>query len=163
MIRVREVRLIDDTGKQIGIVPTGEALSIAQEKGFDLVEISPNANPPVCKIMDYGKYKYMQHKKAQEAKKKQTVIQVKEIKMRPRIDTHDFNVKVKHIEKFLNEGAKVKVNIFLRGREIENADTAFKLIEMIKEHISEIGTLDNKPKLEGRVIHVIISPIKQKK
>ncbi len=140
-----------------------EALRMAEDRGLDLVEVNPNANPPVCKIMDYGKYKYMQNKKAQEAKKKQTVIQIKEIKMRPRIDEHDFNFKIKHLIKFLKEGAKVKVNIFLRGREVENSENAFELIERIKEHIEDLGVLENRPKLEGRIIHVMISPIKQKK
>jgi translation initiation factor IF-3 len=135
-------------------------LHIAQEKGLDLVEVAPNANPPVCKIMNYGKYKYIQNKKTQESKKKQTVIQIKEIKMRPRIEEHDFNFKLKQLLKFLKSGAKVKVNIFLRGREVENIDNAYTLINRVKEAIEEHGVLENNPKREGRIIHLMIAPKK---
>ncbi len=133
------------------------------EKGLDLVEVAPNADPPVCRIMDYGKYKYEKNKKAKAAKKKQTIIQIKEIKLRPRTDEHDFNFKMKHMIKFLKEGAKVKVNIFLRGREVENSEGAFNLAERIKEAVEEYGTLENKPKLEGRIINLMFSPKKFKK
>jgi len=127
---------------------------------LDLVEVASGAKPPVCKIMNYGKYKYIQNKKAQESKKKQTVIQIKEIKMRPRIDEHDFNFKMKQLFKFLKSGAKVKVNIFLRGREVENIENAYSLIEKIKNAIEEHGVLENNPKREGRTIHLLISPKK---
>ncbi len=113
--------------------------------------------------MDYGKYKYEKNKKAKEAKKKQTIIQIKEIKLRPRTDEHDLNFKIKHMIKFLKEGAKVKVNIFLRGREVDNTELAFELVEKIKEAVSEFGTPENNPKREGRIIHLMIAPIKTKK
>ncbi len=124
--------------------------------------VAPNANPPVCKIMDYGKYKYIQNKKAQEAKKKQKQIEVKEIKLRPNTDEHDFNFKVKNMIKFLEKGNKVKVNLFLRGREIQSPELAFKMIEKLKEALAEYGELENKPKLEGRIIHAIFGPKKAK-
>ncbi len=133
------------------------------DQGLDLVEVAPNADPPVCRIMDYGKYKYEKNKKAKAAKKKQTIIQIKEIKLRPRTDEHDFNFKMKHMIKFLKEGSKVKVNIFLRGREVENSEGAFNLVERIKEAVEEYGTLENRPKLEGRIINLMFSPKKFKK
>ena len=113
--------------------------------------------------MDYGKYKYEKNKKAKEAKKKQTIIQIKEIKLRPRTEEHDLNFKIKHMIKFLKEGAKVKVNIFLRGREVDNTELAFELVEKIKEAVSEFGTLEHNPKREGRIIHLMIAPIKTQK
>jgi len=120
--------------------------------------VAPNADPPVCRIMDYGKYKYEKKKKAQEAKKKQKTIEVKEIKIRPRTDEHDFNFKVKHMIKFLSQENKVKVNIFLRGREVENIETTYELIEKIKNALEEYGTLENQPKREGRVMSLIFAP-----
>jgi translation initiation factor IF-3 len=133
------------------------------EKGLDLVAVAPNADPPVCRIMDYGKYKYEKNKKAKAAKKNQTIIQIKEIKLRPRTDEHDFNFKVKHMIKFLKEGSKVKVNIFLRGREIDNSEVAFNLVERIQEAVEEFGILESRPKLEGRIINLMFSPKKNKK
>ena len=129
---------------------------------MDLVLVAPNADPPVCKIMDYGKYKYMQNKKAQEAKKKQKQIEVKEMKLRPSTDEHDFNFKVKNMIKFLQKDNKVKVNIFLRGREIQNPQLAYNMIEKLKEALKDYGVIENQPKVEGRIVHVIFGPKKDK-
>jgi len=147
-----------ETGEQLGILSRDEALRIAKDRGLDLVLVAPNANPPVCKIMDYGKYKYLQNKKAQEAKKKQKQIEVKEMKLRPTTEEHDFNFKVKNMIKFLQKGNKVRVNIFLRGREIQNPQLAYNMIEKLKEALKDYGALENVPKLEGRVVHAIFGP-----
>ena len=138
------------------------AINTAKERGLDLVLVAPNAEPPVCKIMDYGKYKYIQNKKAQEAKKKQKHIEVKEMKLRPNTDEHDFNFKVKNIIKFLQKENKVKVNIFLRGREIQNPQLAYNMIEKLKEALKDYGVLENKPKVEGRIVHAIFAPKRDK-
>ena len=139
-----------------------DAINAARERGLDLVLVAPNANPPVCKIMDYGKYKYIQNKKAQEAKKKQKQIEVKEMKLRPSTDEHDFNFKVKNMIKFLQKENKVKVNIFLRGREIQNPQLAYNMIEKLKEALKDYGVLENQPKVEGRIVHAIFGPKKDK-
>ena len=139
-----------------------DAINTAKEKGLDLVLVAPNAEPPVCKIMDYGKYKYLQNKKAQEAKKKQKQIEVKEMKLRPNTDEHDFNFKVKNIIKFLQKENKVKVNIFLRGREIQNPQLAYNMIEKLKEALKDYGVLENIPKVEGRIVHAIFAPKREK-
>jgi len=158
-IRVREVRLIDEDGKQLGIVPTFEALRIAREKELDLVEISPKATPPVAKIMDYGKFKYQLAKKAHEAKKKQTVIQVKEMKLGLKIEEHDLQVKLRHVKEFLTDGDKCKITVMFRGREILHKDKgealAFKIIEQLKG----VGDLEQKPRFDGRNIIMIFSPV----
>ena len=139
-----------------------DAINAAKDRGLDLVLVAEKADPPVCKIMDYGKYKYMQNKKAQEAKKKQKQIEVKEIKLRPNTDEHDFNFKVKNMIKFLQKENKVKVNIFLRGREIQSPELAFKMIEKLKDALKDYGELENKPKPEGRIVHAIFAPKKEK-
>ena len=139
-----------------------DAINAARDRGLDLVLVAPNADPPVCKIMDYGKYKYMQNKKAQEAKKKQKQIEVKEMKLRPSTDEHDFNFKVKNMIKFLQKENKVKVNIFLRGREIQNPQLAYNMIEKLKEALKDYGVLENQPKVEGRIVHAIFGPKKEK-
>ncbi len=139
-----------------------EAINVAKERGLDLVLVAPNADPPVCKIMDYGKYKYIQNKKAQEAKKKQKQIEVKEMKLRPSTDEHDFNFKVKNMIKFLQKENKVKVNIFLRGREIQNPQLALNMIDKLKEALADYGVLENKPKVEGRIVHAIFAPKREK-
>ena len=131
MIRVREVRLIDDEGNQLGIVATPEALRMAQDKDLDLVEVSPNANPPVCKILDYGKYRFEQEKKLRDAKKNQKVLKLKEIRMQPKIGSGDLDTKAKHIQEFLNEGDKVKVTIRFRGRELAHTDLGFEVLNEI--------------------------------
>ncbi len=158
-IRAREVRLIDEEGKQLGIVPTFEALKLARERELDLVEISPKASPPVCKIMDYGKFKYQLAKKAHEARKKQTVIQVKEMKLGLKIEEHDLGTKIRHMKEFLTDGDKIKLTIMFRGREILHKDMgenlAFKIIEALKG----IGNLEQKPKFDGRNIIMIFAPL----
>lgn len=158
-IRAREIRLIDEDGKQLGIVPTFEALKLARERELDLVEISPTATPPVCKIMDYGQFKYQLAKKAHEAKKKQTVVQVKEIKLGLKIEEHDLGVKVRHIREFLTDGDKVKITIMFRGREILHKAMGENLALKVIEELKGIGTLEQKPKFEGRNIIMIFAPL----
>jgi translation initiation factor IF-3 len=158
-IKVREVRLIDDNGKQLGIVPTVEAIRMAKEQELDLVEVSPKTNPPVCKIMDYGKFKYQLAKKAQEAKKKQTVIQIKEMKLGLKIQEHDLMFKIKHIREFLDDGCKVKVIVMFKGREILHKDMGEKLTKRIIDAIKDIGDLEQKPKFDGRNIVMVIAPM----
>ena len=158
-IRAREVRLIDEDGKQLGIVPTFEALKLARERELDLVEISPKAAPPVCKIMDYGKFKYQLAKKAHEAKKKQTVVQVKEMKLGLKIEEHDLGVKVRHMREFLTDGDKVKTVIMFRGREILHKAMGENLALKIIEELKGIDTLEQRPKFDGRNIIMIFAPV----
>ncbi|MBP8625834.1 MAG: translation initiation factor IF-3 [Syntrophorhabdales bacterium] len=158
-IRTREVRLIDENGKQLGIVSTMDAIRMARERDLDLVEVSPKTVPPVCKIMDYGKYKYQLAKKAQEAKKKQTVIQIKEIKLGLKIESHDLAFKIKHIKDFLSEGNKVKVIIMFRGREILHVDMGEKLAQRIIDSIKDVGNLEQRQKFDGRNIVMVFAPL----
>jgi len=158
-IRAKEVRLIDENGKQLGIFSTSEAVRLARERDLDLVEISPKAEPPVCKIMDFGKYKYQLAKKAQEAKKKQTVIQVKEIKLGLKIEQHDLAFKINHIRDFLSEGNKVKVVIMFKGREIFHVDMGEKLAQKIIDSIKDVGNLENRQKFDGRNIVMVFAPL----
>jgi len=158
-VKAKEVRLIDDEGKQFGIVPTSEALKIAKERGLDLVEVSPKTVPPVCKIMDYGKFKYQIAKKAQEAKKKQTVIQVKEMKLGLKIEEHDLSFKIKHIRGFLDEGSKVKIIIMFKGREVLHIDMGEKLAQRIIDSVKDVGELEQKPKFDGRNIVMVFAPL----
>lgn len=158
-IKAKEVRLIDENGKQLGIVPTSEAVRMAKERDLDLVEVSPKAEPPVCKIMDFGKYKYQLAKKAQEAKKKQTVIQVKEIKLGLKIEQHDLAFKIKHIRDFLNDGNKVKVIIMFKGREILHVDMGEKLAQKIIDSIKDVGNLESRQKFDGRNIVMVFAPL----
>jgi translation initiation factor IF-3 len=157
-IRAKEVRVIDPDGNQIGIIPTNKALATANEFGLDLVEVSPNATPPVCKIMDYGRYKYEQTKKQQEAKKKQSTFQVKEIKVRPKTGDHDLNVKLGHIRKFIERKDKVKVTVMFRGREITLSEQGRELLQKIAEELVELATVEQYPKFEGRTMVMILSP-----
>lgn len=157
-IRVPQVRLIDTTGEQIGVVPTREALRMAIEKGYDLVEISPTAKPPVCKIMDYGKYKYELNKKAKSAKKKQHIIQMKEMRLRPKIEEHDYQFKLKHIQEFLKEGNKVKVFVEFRGREMAHQELGHKIIQRLEEDLKELGIIEQKAKMEGRNLSLTFMP-----
>jgi len=150
--------LIDTTGEQIGIVPTREALRMALEKGFDLVEISPTAKPPVCKIMDYGKYKYELNKKAKSAKKKQHIIQMKEMRLRPKIEEHDYQFKLKHIQEFLEEGNKVKVFVEFRGREMAHQELGHKIIQRLEEDLKDLGIIEQKAKMEGRNLSLTFMP-----
>jgi translation initiation factor IF-3 len=157
MIRVREVRLIDDEGNQMGIVPTLEALKMADEKGLDLVEIAPNANPPVCKVLDYGKYKFELEKKNRENKKKQKLQELKEIRMQPKIDEHDLQFKTKHVRDFLDKGAKVKVTIRFRGRELAHTDRGRDVLHKVLDMLDREVSVDRPPAMEGRFMSMIIS------
>ena len=150
--------MIDPDGNQIGIIPTIEALDQAAEFGLDLVEVSPNANPPVCKIMDYGRYRYEQTKKKQEAKKKQSTFQVKEIKVRPKTGEHDLQVKIGHIKKFIGRRDKVKVTVIFRGREITLSKLGMAVLEKIVGETEEIAVVEQAPKFEGRTLGMILGP-----
>lgn len=158
-IRVREVRLIDENGEQLGIVPTADALKLAREHELDLVEVSGKTSPPVCKIMDYGKYKYQLAKKAQEAKKKQTVIQIKEMKLGLKIEEHDLQFKIKHLRGFLEEGHKLKIIIMFRGREILHVDMGEKLAQRVIDSLKDVGELEQKSRFDGRNIVMIFAPL----
>jgi translation initiation factor IF-3 len=152
------VRVIDPEGNQIGIVPIAQALQNAAEFGLDLVEISPNANPPVCKIMDYGRYKYEQTKKKQEAKKKQSTFQLKEIKVRPNTDDHDLQVKVGRIKKFIENKDKVKVTVMFRGREITLSQRGRDMLARVAEETADVAIVEQTPKFEGRTIMMVLAP-----
>ncbi len=158
-VRAKEVRLIAEDGKQLGIVPTTEALRLAKEQELDLVEISPKTVPPVCKIMDYGKFKYQLAKKAHEAKKKQVVIQLKEMKLGLKIEEHDLLFKIKHLRGFLEDGNKIKVIIMFKGREVLHIDMGEKLAQRIIEAIKDVGTIEQKSRFDGRNIVMIFAPI----
>jgi translation initiation factor IF-3 len=157
-IRVREVQLIDADGNNRGATPTHEAIALAKEAGLDLVEISPNNNPPVVKILDYGKYKYQAQKKAAEARKKQKTVEVKEIKLRPGIDKHDYDVKVRSMQRFFEEGDKVKVTLRFRGREMAHQELGYKLLNRIKEDMAAVAKVEAEPMSEGRQIVMIMAP-----
>ncbi len=158
-IRVREVRLIAADGAQLGVVPTIDAMRMAREQELDLVEVSPNAAPPVCKIMDYGKFKYQVAKKAAEAKKKQTTIQLKEMKLGLKIEEHDLMFKVKHIRDFLEAGDKVKIIIMFKGREVLHVDMGEKMAKDIIEGLKDVGDLEQKPRFDGRNIVMVFAPL----
>ena len=157
-IRVPEVRLIGADGGQMGLFQTRDALNKARDLGLDLVEISPNARPPVCKIMDYGKYKYEQSNKQHEAKKKQVVIHLKEMQIRPSTGEHDFQVKVEHIRRFLEHGDKAKVTVRFRGRELAHTETGRAMLDKVVKELSDISEVDQMPRREGKVIHLILKP-----
>jgi len=162
-IRAREVRVIDADGKQLGVLPLYEALRTATGLELDLVEVSPKAEPPVCRIMDYGKFKYQQRKKEQEAKKKQAVIHLKEVKMRPKTEEHDFQFKLRHIESFLKEGSKIKVTVVFRGRELAHPDLGRNMVNRIVEGIKEFGKVEQEAKFEGRNFVTILAPLQAPK
>jgi translation initiation factor IF-3 len=157
-IRAEKIRLVDANGDMVGVVNVPEGLRLAREAGLDLVEVSPNAAPPVCKILDYGKYKYEQQKKAAEARKKQKIVVVKEVKLRPGIDKHDLEVKMKAVHKFLEEGDKVKLTLRFRGREMSHQDIGMKLLEKIREDLGATVKVEHEPRLEGRQVIMIVSP-----
>jgi translation initiation factor IF-3 len=157
-IRISPVRLIDETGEQVGIVPTDEARAMAAEHGLDLVEVAPNSRPPVCRIMDYGKYKYEQARKAREAKKKQHTVTVKEIKMRPKIEEHDFGFKLRHARRFLEEGDKVKFTLRFRGREMTHPELGERVLKRVKEELAELATIESDVKREGRQMTMLVAP-----
>jgi translation initiation factor IF-3 len=157
-IRVREVQLIDDEGKNRGVVPIFEALKIAEEAGLDLVEISPNATPPVCKILDFGRFKFAEQKKANEARKKQKVIEVKEIKLRPGIDKHDYDVKMKSLKSFIEEGDKVKITLRFRGREMAHTHLGFEVLNRVKADTAAFVKVESEPNFEGRQVVMVLAP-----
>jgi translation initiation factor IF-3 len=157
-IRIPRVQLIDAEGTNHGTVPTDQALRMAEEAGLDLVEISPNSEPPVCKILDLGKLKYSNQKKAAEARKKQKIVEIKEIKMRPNIDTHDYEVKMKAMNRFFDEGDKVKVTLKFRGREMAHQELGMKLLMQVKEDTQTIAKVEAEPKLEGRQMMMVLAP-----
>jgi len=157
-IRVRDIRVVDTDGNQLGIMPTREALKLAEEKQLDLVEIAPQAKPPVCRIMDFGKYKYEQSKREKEARKKQKIIDIKEVKMRPNIEDHDFLVKAKNAARFLKDGDKVKATMIFRGREIVHTQLGRVLLVRLAEDLKEICNVERQPKLEGKNMIMILTP-----
>jgi translation initiation factor IF-3 len=161
-IRISPVRLIGADGEQIGIVPVDEALTLAREKNLDLVEVAASARPPVCKIMDYGRYKYEQAKAEREARKKQHVTQMKEIKMRPNIEEHDFDFKTRHIRRFLEERNKVKVTIMFRGREMAHTENGMEVLDDVIEEIGEMAIVEQAPRMEGRNLFLILAPSTKK-
>ena len=158
MIRVSEVAVIDTDGEQLGTIPTQEAIAMARDKDLDLVEVSPNAKPPVCRIMDYGKHMYKQSKRAHEAKKNQKIIHLKEVKFRPNTDQHDFDFKVKHVQRFLEAGDKAKVVIFFKGREIVHKENGARLLKRITAAVEEFAAVEQETKHEGRTLTMIFAP-----
>ncbi len=157
-IRVKEVRLVSEDGEQLGIVPIRDAMGIAIEKGLDLVEVAPSAKPPVCRLMDFGKFKFEQSKREKEARKKQKIISVKEVKLRPNIEDHDFDVKAKNARRFLEAGDKVKATIMFRGREITHPDLGEKLLNKLASQLVEISAVEKNPKVEGKNMTMILTP-----
>lgn len=157
-IRVREVRLIDENGENVGVMPTIDARVRANDVGLDLVEISPDANPPVCKILDFGKYKFQLQKKAAEARKHQKVVELKEIKMRPGIDDHDYEVKMRSIHRFFEEGDKVKITLRFRGREMAHTNLGMDVLKRVKADLENVAKVESEPKFEGRQMIMILAP-----
>jgi translation initiation factor IF-3 len=159
-IRIPQLRVVDEEGEQLGVLERNEALDIARERGLDLVEVAPNARPPVCRIMDYGKFKYEESKKAKRAKQKQHQQRVKTVKFRPKTEEHDYSFKKKHIIEFLDEGAKVKVVVMFRGREMAHVELGERIIQRLLEDLQDVAMLDDDPKLEGRNLTLMVSPRK---
>ena len=151
------MRVIDDNGEQLGIMPPQQALVIAKQKDLDLVEVSPTASPPVCRILDFGRYQYQEQKRAREAKKHQKTTELKEIKFRPKVDEHDYQFKKKHIERFLGDGDKVKATIFFRGREMAHPDIGRRILKRLVEELGELATQETVPRMEGNTMHTILS------
>ncbi|MFO7718030.1 MAG: translation initiation factor IF-3 [Thermodesulfobacteriota bacterium] len=158
-IRVPEVRVVNSDGEQVGVMPTNDARQMAEEEGLDLVEVSPKARPPVCKIMDYGKYQYEQKKRTQEAKKKQTQVQLKEVKFRPKTDEHDYQTKVRHIQRFLENGDRCKVTIFFRGREIVHKERGQEILERVQRDLAEEAKVEQQARVEGRTMSMTLAPV----
>ena len=161
-IRIREVRLIDEEGQQVGIVQTRDAMEMARSKGLDLVEVAPNAVPPVCRIMDYGKFRYEQSRKERESRRNQHVIELKEVRIRPKIDDHDLATKGRQAAKFLDEGDKVKMTVLFRGREMAHPDIGKGLLDQLADMLRPHGTIEQSPRLEGRTMTMMLNPLKQK-
>ncbi len=159
-ITAREVRLIDQEGEQKGVVTLDEALEMASEAGLDLVEIAPQADPPVCRIMDYGKFLYQKQKKQQEARKKAKQVQVKEVKFRPGTEEGDYQVKLRNLKRFLEKGDRVKVTIWFRGRELAHKELGLRMLERVQQDVADLGTVEQMPKMEGRQMHMMVVPKK---
>jgi translation initiation factor IF-3 len=157
-IAVAQVRLIDEQGENLGVVSKDEAIERAEDAGMDLVEISPSADPPVCKILDYGRFKYQDQKKKNEARKKQKTIDIKEIKMRPNIDTHDYDVKMRSINRFIADGDKVKVTMRFRGREMVHQELGLKVLDRVRDELDEVAKVEQFPKMEGRQMIMVVAP-----
>lgn len=160
MIRAREVRVIGPEGDQLGIMARGDAIAAAKEAGMDLVEVAATSDPPVCRIMDYGKFKYEQQKKKADAKKRQNVIQIKEIKVRPKTDDHDYETKLRHIRRFLEDGDRCKVTVFFRGREIVHKDRGMAILERMVTDLADVAKQEQPPKAEGRTLQMLLVPKK---
>jgi len=158
LIEADPVRVVDADGEMVGVISKAEGLEIAFQASLDLVEISPNADPPVCKVLDYGKFKYEAQKKANEARKKQKVIDVKEIKMRPGIDEHDYQVKMRSVKRFLDDGDKVKLTIRFRGREMAHQELGMKVLDRVREEVDELAKVEQFPRTEGRLMTMVIAP-----
>ncbi len=150
--------MIDENGQQVGIMPLAEALRLAENRNMDLVEVSPTARPPVCRIMDYGRYKYEQAKKAQEARKKQTTVHVKEIKMRPKTDEHDFDFKLRNVKRFLEEGSKAKITVVFRGRELAHPEFGRRMLDRVTAELKDLATIEQMPRMEGKTLSMIVAP-----
>ena len=157
-IRVKEVRVIGDDGEQIGVIPVDKGLKLAKEKNLDLVEVAPNASPPVCRIMDFSKYKYEQEKKERLARKKQKVVHIKEIKLKPNIEEHDYQTKLRHLKRFLGRGDKTKVTLMFRGREMAHVDIGRGLMNRLMKDLSDVAQVERSPILEGRFMVMIMTP-----
>jgi len=160
MIQVREIRVIDEEKKPLGILPTGQAIQMARERGLDLVEIAPTADPPVCRIMDYGKFLYEQHKKDHEAKRHQKQVQLKEIKFRPKISIHDYDFKMKHVKRFLGDGNKVKITVMLRGREKQKPELGHQILDRVFADVKEIATQDGVARRQDWAVSALLVPVK---
>jgi translation initiation factor IF-3 len=161
-IRVREVRLINENGEQLGVKPTPEALQLARESGLDLVEVAPMATPPVCRLMDYGRFKYEQTKKERDARKHATKVELKEVRLRPKTDEHDIAFKTRNVQRFLEEGDKVKVTLLFRGREMAHPQIGRTILENVAEQVRSLGQVERMPLMEGRTMTMILSPLKSK-
>ncbi|WP_245571709.1 translation initiation factor IF-3 [Microvirga subterranea] len=155
---VREVQLIDESGQNKGVMPFLDALRLAEESGLDLVEIAPNSAPPVCKILDYGKYRFLEQKKAAEARKKQKTVEVKEVKLRPGIDDHDYDVKMRAMKSFFEEGNKVKITLRFRGREMAHQDLGLKVLDRVKSDVGDLAKVEQEPNFEGRQVVMVLAP-----
>ncbi|HZH53356.1 MAG TPA: translation initiation factor IF-3 [Microvirga sp.] len=155
---VREVQLIDETGQNKGVMPFFDALRLAEDAGLDLVEIAPNSSPPVCKILDYGKYRFLEQKKAAEARKKQKTVEVKEVKLRPGIDDHDYDVKMRAMKGFFEEGNKVKITLRFRGREMAHQDLGLKVLDRVKADVGDLAKVEQEPNFEGRQVVMVLAP-----
>ena len=153
--------MVSDSNEQLGVMSLRSARQIAEERHMDLVEVAPNGKPPVCRIMNYGKYRYEQQKREKEAKKKQKVLTLKEVKLRPNIEDHDFYVKMKAAERFLEEGSKVKVTIMFRGREMSHPEQGLSILERLADDLKDVAVIENQPKMEGRNMHMLIAPLPQ--